>query len=52
MRLRWVDDAMTNGSVDMVLQQFWVYDLAGLAGEWVDIPDAGHVTKAPKNTLQ
>jgi len=52
MRFRWIDKAMTNVAVENVLQQFWAHDQGSPdPGEWVDVPHAGHVTKAPKNTL-
>ncbi len=53
MRFRWVDIDMSNVSVENVLQQFWVHAIGSdTPGEWRDVPHAGHVTRAPRNTLQ
>ena len=53
MRLRWVDKAMSLVAVENVLQQFWKNTIdSENPGEWRDVPHAGHVTTAPRNTLQ
>ena len=59
MRFRWVDTATNNDRYDdpsrvmNALQQFWVHETGSTTpGKWVDIPHAGHVTAAPRNTLQ
>ncbi len=53
MRFRWVDIDMSNVSVENVLQQFWTHTIGSDSpGQWIDVPHAGHVTTAPRNTLQ
>ncbi len=59
MRFRWVNTD-TGGDRDgddsiviKVLQQFWTNAIGSEnPGRWIDIPHAGHVTAAPRNTLQ
>ncbi len=53
MRFRWVEADMTDASVENVLQQFWVHSIGSESpGKWITVPHAGHVTTAPRNTLQ
>ncbi len=52
MRLRTVDKATNNVTVRIVLEQFWAAPMgADIAGEWIEVPHAGHALDAPRNTL-